>query len=140
MSIDSYVPAGNRFVDVAAGGPTPFTFTATSNASWLDISPAKGSISPNSPEQRVFLSVDWSKVTGVQSTVINFAADVQGQSTMSVTVTFTANHTVVPGGFSGVFRCAHVGDNMTLISYDRVRGRRRNGVYRSCACFPKHHC
>ncbi|KAI0758924.1 hypothetical protein C8Q74DRAFT_1300824 [Fomes fomentarius] len=122
MSIDSYVPAGNRFVDVAAGGPTPFTFTAISNASWLDISPTKGSISPNSPEQRVFLSVDWSKVTGVQSTVIKFAADVQGQSPMSVSMTFTANHTVVPAGFSGFvegdgtvsIEAAHASRNTTV--------------------------
>ncbi|KAI0758921.1 hypothetical protein C8Q74DRAFT_1300799 [Fomes fomentarius] len=122
MSIDSYVPTGNRFVDVAAGGPTPFTFTATSQASWLDISPPNGSISPDSPEQRVFLSVDWSKVTGVQSTVIKFAADVQGQSPMSVSMTFTANHTVVPAGFSGFvegdgtvsIEAAHASRNTTV--------------------------
>ncbi|RPD63354.1 hypothetical protein L227DRAFT_386788 [Lentinus tigrinus ALCF2SS1-6] len=101
ISIDPFVPAGNRFVDVSAGGPTPFTFNATSNASWLDISPAKGSISASSPEQRVFLDVDWTKVTSAESAVITFAANVQNQPPMSVTVTFTANKTVVPSGFSG---------------------------------------
>ena len=101
MSVDPFVPAGNRFVDVSAGGPTPFTFTATSNASWLGISPSKGSISANSPEQRVFLDVDWSKVSGAENALITFAANVQNQPPMSVTVTFTANKTEVPSGFSG---------------------------------------
>ena len=101
LSIDPFVPAGNRFVDVAAGGPTPLTFTATSNASWLNISPAKGSVSPDSPEQRVFLSVDWSKVSGVQSTKITFKATVPGQKSMQSSVTLTANHTAVPSGFHG---------------------------------------
>ncbi|KAI0742887.1 hypothetical protein C8Q80DRAFT_1191287 [Daedaleopsis nitida] len=122
LSIDPFVPAGNRFVDVAAGGPTPFTFTATSNASWLNISPAKGSISPSSPEQRVFLSVDWSKVSGVQTAMINFAANVQDQPPMSVPVSFTANHTVVPSGFSGFvegdgtvsIEAAHASRNTTV--------------------------
>ncbi|KAI0693088.1 hypothetical protein C8T65DRAFT_668723 [Cerioporus squamosus] len=101
LTIDPFVPAGNRFVDISAGGPTPFTFNATSNASWLNISPAKGSISQSSPEQRVFLGVDWSKVTAAESAVITFAANVQNQPPMSVTVTFTANKTAVPSGFSG---------------------------------------
>ncbi|KAI0369314.1 hypothetical protein BV20DRAFT_1113770 [Pilatotrama ljubarskyi] len=101
LTIDPFVPTGNRFVDVGAGGPTPFTFTVTSNASWVNISPSKGSISPSSPEQRVFLSVDWSKVSGVQTAVLTFTASPQGQSQMSVPVTLTANHTVVPNGFKG---------------------------------------
>ena len=101
MSIDPFVPSGNRFVDISAGGPTPFTFTAKSNVSWLNISPSHGSISPSSPEQRVFLSVDWSQVTGAESALIIFDATVQNQPSMSSTVTLTANHTVVPSGFSG---------------------------------------
>ncbi|KAI0354264.1 hypothetical protein OH77DRAFT_1426329 [Trametes cingulata] len=101
ITIDPFVPTGNRFVDVGAGGPTPFTFTVTSNASWVNISPAKGSISPSSPEQRVFLSIDWGKVSGVQTAVLTFTASPQGQSKMSVPVTLVANHTVVPSGFKG---------------------------------------
>ncbi|OBZ74369.1 hypothetical protein A0H81_05491 [Grifola frondosa] len=101
VSIDPFVPAGNRFFDVGAGGPTPFTFTATSNASWLKLSPAKGSISPSSPEQRVFASVDWSQVTGVESAILTFAANVQDQPPMSQVINFVANHTVVPSGFKG---------------------------------------
>ncbi|KAI0772430.1 hypothetical protein BD413DRAFT_42662 [Trametes elegans] len=101
LTIDPFVPAGNRFVDVGAGGPTPFTFKVKSNASWVRISPANGSISPSSPEQRVFLSVDWSKVSGVETAALTFTATPQNQSQMSVPVSLTANHTLVPGGFKG---------------------------------------
>lgn len=114
LSIDPFVPAGNRFVDVAAGGPTPFTFAVTSNASWLTITPEKGSISPDAPEQRVFLSVDWSKVSGVQTAMIKFAANAQDQPPMSVPVSFTANHTVVPSGFSGMLRMMAVGNRVDV--------------------------
>ncbi|KAH9894039.1 hypothetical protein C8Q73DRAFT_500700 [Cubamyces lactineus] len=101
LTIDPFLPAGNRYVDVGAGGPTPFTFTVTSNASWVKLSSTKGSISPNSPEQRVFLSVDWSKVTGVENAVITFTATAKGQPQLSVPLTLTANHTVVPSDFKG---------------------------------------
>ncbi|OCH92535.1 hypothetical protein OBBRIDRAFT_726547 [Obba rivulosa] len=101
MFLDAFVPAGNRYIDVGAGGPTPFTFTATSNASWLSLSPTGGSISPSSPEQRVFVSVDWSQVTDAEYALISFNATVQDQPPMSLTVTFVANHTVVPSGFTG---------------------------------------
>ena len=79
IAIDPFVTSGNRFVDISAGGPTPFTFSTTSNASWVNIESGEGSISPSAPEQRVFLSVDWSKVSGVQSTKITFKATVPGQ-------------------------------------------------------------
>ncbi|KAI8990382.1 hypothetical protein BD414DRAFT_483452 [Trametes punicea] len=101
MTIDPYVPFGNRYVDVGAGGPTPFTFTVTSNVSWVKTSPSKGSISPSAPEQRVFLSVDWSQVTGVETATVTFTASPQGQPQMSLPITFVANHTVVPSGFKG---------------------------------------
>ncbi|KAM5532519.1 hypothetical protein V8D89_013806 [Ganoderma adspersum] len=101
LSIDPFNPAGNRYVGISAGGPTPFTFVATSNASWVNISPSQGSISPTSPEQRVFLGVDWSQVTGAEAALITFKATVQGQPSMSSTVTLQANHTLVPSGFHG---------------------------------------
>ena len=101
ITLDSFVPFGNRYIDVGSGGPAPFTFTVTSNASWLQISPPKGSISPNNPEQRVFFSVDWSKVDGAQDAQITFTALAQGQPNLVQTVGFTANHTVVPNGFKG---------------------------------------
>ena len=102
LTIDPYLPAGNRYVDVSAGGPNAFTFTATSNASWLHVSKTKGSISTNNPEERLFLGVDWSSVTGVQSAVVTINSTTEDKATLSVPVTITANHTVIPEGFSGM--------------------------------------
>ncbi|KAJ3551132.1 hypothetical protein NM688_g4903 [Phlebia brevispora] len=102
MTFDSFVPFGNRYIDVGAGGPAPFTFTASSNVSWLQLSPAKGSISPSQPEQRVFVSVDWSQLPeGVAFATITFDATATGQPLLSVPVSFVANKTVVPDDFHG---------------------------------------
>lgn len=102
ITLDNFVPAGNRFIDVGAGGPTPFTFTITTNASWLKPSITKGSISPNSPEQRVFFSVDWSKVSGTQNAQIMFTAVASKQPNLAVPVGFTAVNNAVPSGFKGM--------------------------------------
>ena len=101
MTLDSFVPFGNRYIDVGAGGPAPFTWTATSNVSWLQISPSQGSISPSNPEQRVFLSVDWSEVDDAQYALVNFNAVASGQPNLVEPVYFVANHTTVPSGFTG---------------------------------------
>ncbi|KAI0946298.1 hypothetical protein AcV7_010311 [Taiwanofungus camphoratus] len=122
LTIDPYLPAGNRYFDIGAGGPTPFTFTATSNASWLTLSPAQASISPSSPEQRVFATVDWSKVTGVESALISFNATVQDQPPMSFTATLIANHTEVPSGFTGFVE----GDG--TVSIEAVHAARNTSV------------
>ncbi|EIW56479.1 uncharacterized protein TRAVEDRAFT_49304 [Trametes versicolor FP-101664 SS1] len=135
LTIDPFVPAGNRFVDVGAGGPTPFTFTVTSNSSWVKISPSKGSISPSSPEQRVFFSVDWNKVSGVQTAAITFTASPQNQTQLSVPITLTANHTAVPSGFHGFvegdgavsIEAAHASRNTTVqgITWTELPGHGR---------------
>ncbi|KAJ3557630.1 hypothetical protein NM688_g1372 [Phlebia brevispora] len=101
MSLDAFVPTGNRYVDVGAGGPAPFTFNVTANVSWVILSPTEGSISPSNPEQRVFISVDWPNVSGVQNATIFFTANAQGQPAEVQNLTFTANHTTVPSGFKG---------------------------------------
>lgn len=101
ITLDSFVPFNSRFIDVGAGGPSPFTFTASSNVSWLHLTPSKGSVSPSNPEVRVEATVDWSKVTGVGFALINFNATVQGQPPMNAQAFFVANHTVVPSGFKG---------------------------------------
>ena len=108
LTIDPFNHFGNRYVDIGAGGPSPFTWAATSDHSWVKISPSQGSISPSAPEQRVFLSVDWSKVSGVQSTKITFKATVPGQKSMQSSVTLTANHTAVPSGFHGALSVVFV--------------------------------
>ena len=104
LAIDPFVPFGNRFVDVSAGGPTPFSWTAKSNSAWVKLSSAGGDISPSNPEQRVFLSIDWSQVTGSQSAVITFTAKAQGQPTLNVPVTLAASNRAPPSDFHGTSR------------------------------------
>ncbi|PSR81818.1 hypothetical protein PHLCEN_2v6249 [Hermanssonia centrifuga] len=101
MSLDSFVTFGNRYIDVSAGGPAPFTFTVTSNVSWLQLSQTKGSISPSSSEQRIFVSADWSQITGTEIATITFTATAANQPPLVQTVGFTANHTTIPSGFTG---------------------------------------
>ncbi len=101
MSLDSFVTFGNRYIDVSAGGPAPFTFTVTSNVSWLQLSQTKGSISPSSSEQRIFVSADWSQITGAEIATITFTATAANQPPLVQTVGFTANHTTIPSGFTG---------------------------------------
>lgn len=103
VTIDNFSPISNRYFDVGAGGPAPFTFTATSNVPWLTLSPAKGSVSPDSPEQRVFASVnDWSKLkAGANNAQINFVATTKGQPSLSVSAMFVATKNTPASGFKG---------------------------------------
>ena len=101
MSIDNYNTFGNRFIDVSSGGPAPFTWAATSNATWLKISPSSGSISSSSPEQRVFFSVDWSKFSGTQTARVAINASPQGLKTQTTHVILNADHKSVSSGFHG---------------------------------------
>ncbi|CDO68743.1 Glycoside Hydrolase Family 115 protein [Trametes cinnabarina] len=154
LTMDPFLPEGNRFVDVALGGPNGFTFTATSNVTWLKITPAKGSVSSGNPEQRVFLNVDWEKVTGVEAALIvfNSSAATQPQEwrsklpstypspTEAVTVTVIANHTVAPVGFKGFvegdgtvsIEAAHATRNTTVQGITWIEipglGRTHSGV------------
>ena len=102
MSLDNFTPFGNRFVDVGAGGPNPFTFSVATNATWLTPSVTKGSISTQNPEERVFFNVDWSKVTGVQFAQIAITAVAKGQPNLVQTIGFIANKTTVPSDFKGM--------------------------------------
>ncbi|RDB17758.1 hypothetical protein Hypma_001072 [Hypsizygus marmoreus] len=103
ISLDPFSPFGNRYIDVGAGGPVPFTFKATSNESWVSLSPAQGSISPKSPEQRVFVTVkDWSRLTaGTHTATVTFTATAAKQPPLAVQVVFTATKTTLPGSFRG---------------------------------------
>ncbi|KAF8968832.1 hypothetical protein BDZ97DRAFT_1654513 [Flammula alnicola] len=103
MTLDNFSPIVDRYIDVGAGGPAPFTFTAASNVSWLTLTPSKGSISPNAPEQRVLAGVpDWSKLaSGVNSAQITFTATSSGQPPLSVPVMFYATKNTPSGGFKG---------------------------------------
>ena len=101
LTLDRFVPQNSRFIDVGAGGPANFTFTASSNVSWLILTPSQGSVSPSNPETRVEATVDWSQVQGVQSAQITFNAAVEGQPSMNTPAFFVANHTVPPDNFTG---------------------------------------
>ncbi|KAF8656146.1 hypothetical protein AX16_002748 [Volvariella volvacea WC 439] len=103
VTIDRYSPFSNKYVDVDAGGPTSFTFRATSSASWLNISPSQGSISTGSPTQRVFFSVrDWSQLaTGSNSATVTFQATASGQGSSTVRVNVYAVKSALPSTFKG---------------------------------------
>ncbi|TBU43163.1 hypothetical protein BD309DRAFT_1019518 [Dichomitus squalens] len=140
LTIDPYLPVGNRYVDVGAGGPSTFTFTAKANETWVKLSSAGGTISPSNPEQRLFLSVDWTRVTGVQSAVVTITAKVPNQPSLSVPVTLTANHTLVPEGFQGfvegdgtvTIEAAHAARNTSVqsIAWTEIPGlgRTKSGI------------
>ncbi|KXN92532.1 hypothetical protein AN958_05387 [Leucoagaricus sp. SymC.cos] len=103
VSLDNFSPITNRYLDIAAGGPQPFTFTAVSNAPWVNLSISRGSISPKSPEQRVYVSVaDWNQLKdGANSAQVTFTATASGQPSMSVAVTVNAQKNSVLSGFNG---------------------------------------
>ncbi|CAA7262063.1 unnamed protein product [Cyclocybe aegerita] len=103
VTIDNFSPIADRYFDVGAGGPAPFTFTATSNVTWLKLTPARGSISPKAPEQRVFASIsDWSQLAaGSNFAQITFTATASEQPTLSVPAMFVAIKNSPSSGFKG---------------------------------------
>ena len=44
ITLDSNVPLNMRYIDIGAAGPNSFTFTASSNVSWLHLTPSKGNL------------------------------------------------------------------------------------------------
>ncbi|THV03531.1 hypothetical protein K435DRAFT_747803 [Dendrothele bispora CBS 962.96] len=114
MTLDSFDPITNRFIDVGAGGPAPFTFKASTNASWLHLSTTQGSISPDNLEERVWLSVDWDQVQdGDNFAELVFtpsAADgpglTVGMRTAAVGVNFVATKLNVSNNFHGFVESA----------------------------------
>ncbi|EIN14686.1 hypothetical protein PUNSTDRAFT_96714 [Punctularia strigosozonata HHB-11173 SS5] len=102
ITLDTFMPFGNKYIDVSAGGPDSFNFTATTNASWLKLSPSSGSITSTKNEQRVFASVDWDQLEdSTGEAIITFSATSKTQSALQVRMTVLANHTSVPAGFKG---------------------------------------
>lgn len=96
----------SRFIDIGAGGPSAFTFTASTNASWLKLTPNKGSVSPSNPEVRVEATVDWDSVPlGASFAQINFNAVTQGQPPAAVQAFFVATKNAAPTGFKGDHIC-----------------------------------
>ncbi|WP_049917106.1 glycosyl hydrolase 115 family protein [Halogeometricum pallidum] len=53
-----------RFVDVFNRGATPFEWTATANAAWIEVSERAGTVED---ERRLRVGVDWDRATGPQA-------------------------------------------------------------------------
>lgn len=105
MTLDNFSPIQDRYIDVGAGGPTPFTFTVLSNVTWLKVSTPRGSISPNAPEHRVFVSVpNWNQLDeGENHAVVSFTATASaGQPALVVPVFFIATKNTPSSGFKGM--------------------------------------
>ncbi|KAF7305914.1 GH115-C domain-containing protein [Mycena chlorophos] len=130
LVLDPYDTFGNRFVDVGAGGPVNFTFTAETNASWLTVNPTKGSVAAADPEVRVWFSVDWDEVPEGLSyanvTFHPFGPGVDQHPTpagvVSYPVNFIANKTVLPENFTGFVESAGA------ISFEAEHASRNNTV------------
>nr|GAT50790.1 predicted protein [Mycena chlorophos] len=130
LVLDPYDTFGNRFVDVGAGGPVNFTFTAETNASWLIVNPTKGSVAAADPEVRVWFSVDWDEVPEGLSyanvTFHPFGPGVDQHPTpagvVSYPVNFIANKTVLPENFTGFVESAGA------ISFEAEHASRNNTV------------
>ncbi|EJT96984.1 hypothetical protein DACRYDRAFT_112315 [Dacryopinax primogenitus] len=113
MPLDPYGPA-TRWADIGAGGPIPFSWTATTNVSWLTISPNSGYIDPSSPattEQRVYMSVNWADAGipdgGQGFALIYFTSaasssylEREAMATQIVPFVFVTNQTGAPANFS----------------------------------------
>lgn len=55
--------AKSRWIDISAGGPKDIRWTAKPNVPWLKVSESKGRVKRDgSTDQRIFVSVDWSKL------------------------------------------------------------------------------
>ncbi|KAJ6476888.1 hypothetical protein C8R45DRAFT_906591 [Mycena sanguinolenta] len=128
INMDQFDPLPNRFIDIGAGGPAPFTFTALSNSSWLIVSPSHGSISPSNTEERVFVSIDWDQLPeGISVGNITFTAVTPvTPETVPVTLEYpafiVANKKSVPSGFKGFVEASGA------VAFEAEHATRNNSV------------
>ncbi|KAF9074379.1 glycoside hydrolase family 115 protein [Rhodocollybia butyracea] len=132
--LDPFNPFGNVYIDVGSGGPVPFTWSATSNVSWLSVSTTNGSQSPSSTENRVFISVsDWSQLdAGSTLAQINFTAVASNQSDLLVPVMVEAQNTLpqVPSDFTGqsLRICFVESSSLGVVSFEAAHFARNTSV------------
>ncbi|KAK0483015.1 glycoside hydrolase family 115 protein [Armillaria luteobubalina] len=128
--LDSFDTFQNRYIDVGTGGPSPFTFSITANVSWIVLNTTHGEVSPEDPEQRVFISVsDWNALdVGDSYAGITFTAQTEGQPDLSVPVYFIAHNTLpsLTSGFSGFVEGAGV---ISVEAAHAIRNTSVDGVY-----------
>ncbi|KAK0445619.1 glycoside hydrolase family 115 protein [Desarmillaria tabescens] len=128
--LDSFDTFPNRFIDVGAGGPVPFTFSITTNVSWVALNATHGEVSPEDPEQRVYVSVsDWNTLDAGDSYAnITFTAHADGQPDLSVPVFFVAHNTMpsLASDFSGFVEGAGV---VSMEAAHAIRNTSVDGTY-----------
>lgn len=102
LAFDPFMPFGNRYIDIAAGGPNSFNWNISADQQWVKFSQSSGSITASQPEKRILVSVDWNNVQGSsQIANIQVQATSAGQAPMGQTIGVVANKTGVPSGFHG---------------------------------------
>lgn len=102
LTFDPFIPAGNRYIDIGAGGPASFSWTISADQKWVKFSQTSGSISPSKSETRVFVSIDWNSVPSSSAIAnINLNATSKGQQDMNQPIGVVTNKTAVPSGFHG---------------------------------------
>ncbi|KAH8822674.1 hypothetical protein DL96DRAFT_1714124 [Flagelloscypha sp. PMI_526] len=105
--LDRYSSIKNAYIDVSAGGPLSFSWTATSNSTMISLSSSAGNISPKDNDHRVFVNVkDWSQVPGGTTTVgVTFAAKApalpKGQPNGNVAALVNIVNREAPSDFHG---------------------------------------
>ncbi|KAK0189365.1 glycoside hydrolase family 115 protein, partial [Armillaria mellea] len=128
--LDSFDTFQNRYVDVGAGGPSPFTFSIIANVSWIVLNTTHGEVSPENPEQRVLISVsDWNALdVGDSYASITFTAQADGQPDLPVPVIFVAHNTMpsLTSGFDGFVEGAGV---ISIEAAHAIRNTSVDGVY-----------
>ncbi|KAG7441243.1 uncharacterized protein BT62DRAFT_1046282 [Guyanagaster necrorhizus] len=126
---DSFNTFHNLYIDVGAGGPDPFTFSISVNASWIVLNATDGEVSPEQPEQRVYVSVsDWDALdAGDSYATITFTAQADGQPDLSVPVMFVARNTdEASNSLSGFVEGAGV---VSMEAAHAIRNTTVDGVY-----------
>lgn len=89
-------PYGNkRWFEVGSGGPKDITFTATSNESWLTVSPTEGWIKGDgSTDTRCYITINWDAFPDIASAIGSIS--VNGSDGSVVAVTVPVNNTARP--------------------------------------------
>lgn len=101
-----YTP--KRWIEIFNMGVQPFNWNISAE-SFVKLSQSKGRIGPNDADVRVYVDIDWSKVSDGfgKKTVLNISSstDYGTQYSMPI-VNLQVNKTAVPAGFSGFVESA----------------------------------
>lgn len=102
LNIDPYAPVQKKYIDIFSRGNDEFDFKVSPHNDWVTVSPSTGHISPTSPDQRVYVSVDWSKApAGYNIGKINITSSSDYGNFGMPSVHVVLNNTVIPDDFHG---------------------------------------